>query len=218
MTTFEHAMLGINGALAFGLHEKFGWRIVALSGVAAVAPDWDGIPMLFDMARFESGHRVWGHNLISCLLLGLLLGTLDFRFGFSKWIVRQFAKLKTNGTDSGSVSANQQSLNEEPHVQRNPRWFTLVAVSTIAALTQIPADALVSGGQGLSDWALEPFWPFSAFEFVYPMLPWGNIGLTVIFAIGMLALAKKPHRAKLIAIAALGFVIGYIIVWGTTNG
>ena len=30
MTTFEHAMLGINGALAVGLHRRFGWQIVAM--------------------------------------------------------------------------------------------------------------------------------------------------------------------------------------------
>ncbi|EMI21591.1 hypothetical protein RMSM_01478, partial [Rhodopirellula maiorica SM1] len=80
MTTFEHALLGINGVLAAGLHRDHGWKIVALAGVAAIAPDWDGVPMLIDMSRFEGGHRVWGHNLMACCVLGLLLGTADYRW------------------------------------------------------------------------------------------------------------------------------------------
>jgi hypothetical protein len=55
MTTFEHAMLGINGVLASGIHRRFGWQIVALAGIAAVAPDWDGIPMLVNLVIASGG-------------------------------------------------------------------------------------------------------------------------------------------------------------------
>lgn len=43
MTTFEHAMLGANGVVASGLHDRFGWRLVALAAIAAIVPDWDGL-------------------------------------------------------------------------------------------------------------------------------------------------------------------------------
>jgi len=46
MTTYEHAMLGITGALAAGLHRRYGWQIVAMAGVTAVLPDWDGLSLL----------------------------------------------------------------------------------------------------------------------------------------------------------------------------
>ena len=32
MTVYEHAMLGIDGALAAGLPRRHGWQIVALAG------------------------------------------------------------------------------------------------------------------------------------------------------------------------------------------
>ena len=43
MTSYEHAMLGIDGALALGLHRRYGWQIVAAAGCVAVLPDWDGL-------------------------------------------------------------------------------------------------------------------------------------------------------------------------------
>jgi hypothetical protein len=46
MTFYEHAMIGIDGALAVGLNRCYGWRIVALAGFAAVLPDWDGLTLM----------------------------------------------------------------------------------------------------------------------------------------------------------------------------
>lgn len=207
MTTLEHALLGVNAALALGLHKRFGWRVVPLAAIAAVAPDWDGIPMLFDMARFESGHRVWGHNVLACAVVGLLLVVLDHRFNYTGWIAKQFAKLNSKGkpaSDLTSVLADRGKF----------RWISWFAIATTAALTQIPADLVVSGGSGLSNWPLKPLWPFSTVECVYPLVPWGNVGVTVIFAIAMLGQAKFPSRAQSIAIGALASMTAYILLWG----
>jgi hypothetical protein len=46
MTFFEHGMVGINGALAAGLDRRYGWPIVAMAGVSAMLPDWDGLTIL----------------------------------------------------------------------------------------------------------------------------------------------------------------------------
>jgi hypothetical protein len=35
VTVFEHALLGIDGTLALGLHRRYGWRIAAYSHLAA---------------------------------------------------------------------------------------------------------------------------------------------------------------------------------------
>jgi hypothetical protein len=43
MTFFEHAMVGINGAMAADLHRRHGWPLVALAGFSAILPDWDGL-------------------------------------------------------------------------------------------------------------------------------------------------------------------------------
>ncbi|HID24106.1 MAG TPA: hypothetical protein EYP14_17130 [Planctomycetaceae bacterium] len=70
MTTFEHAMLGVNGAIAAGLTRRHGWRLAAVAGLAAAAPDWDGLTLVFGSAAFAAGHRLWGHNLVACVFVG----------------------------------------------------------------------------------------------------------------------------------------------------
>ncbi len=80
MTTPEHTLVGIHIAFAIGLHRIVGWRGVAMAGIASNIPDWDGLPMLFDMQRFEGGHRVWGHAVISILFSSLLAGYLQNRW------------------------------------------------------------------------------------------------------------------------------------------
>jgi membrane-bound metal-dependent hydrolase YbcI (DUF457 family) len=213
MTTYEHAMLGINGALAAGLQHRFGWKIIALAGVAAVAPDWDGLPMLINMAAFESGHRVWGHNILSCFLLAVALGTLDFRFDLSGRLAQRLARFGPLRELQPLVKVRQSD--QEFGEQSRTVWLTWVTVCFFAALSQIPADAVVSGGKGLSDWALQPFWPFSRQPLIYPLIPWGNVGVTIIFAIGMLLMVRWKKSLQPIAITTLTLVIVYIIAWGT---
>jgi len=204
MTTFEHAMVGVNGALALGLHHSLGWKIIALSAVAAIAPDWDGLPMLIDMEAYEHGHRVWGHSILSCVLLGMLLGAIDWRFD----LIGRFSTLFRRFEPFAEVRS-VLCVRTENHWRHLFIWMT---IATMFALTQLPADAVVSGGKGLSDWPLKPFWPFSSTELVYPMIPWGDIGPTVIFGVGMLALIRWREHTRWIAISTLLCVTGYLLI------
>ena len=221
MTTFEHVMLGANGALAFGLHKKFGWNVVALAGIAAAAPDWDGLPMMVDMARFESGHRVWGHNLLACLILGFIVASLDVRFRFTDWIVKQLNRLVPS-SELNKVDTEEHGNRNQPGSSESSQpvlfWLAWGVIASLSAMTQIPADAVVSGGEGLSHWALKPLWPFSKAEFIYPLVPWGNVGATMIFAGGMICLAKFPRRAQLVATLTLGLVGGFMLSWSRLSG
>src|ERR1043165_7649129 len=85
MTTPEHTLVGIHLAIAAGLHRYYGWPAVALAGIASNVPDWDGLPMLIDMQRFEAGHRVWGHNLLMIAIAALVFGWSQAQF---HWIER----------------------------------------------------------------------------------------------------------------------------------
>ncbi len=80
MTIFEHPMVGINAALAFGLHRRGGWRLVALAGLCAALPDWDGLPLLLGNSWYAEGHRVWGHNLLVGAATAAILATVLYRF------------------------------------------------------------------------------------------------------------------------------------------
>ncbi len=207
MTTFEHALVGVNGLLATGLQKHYGWKLVAIAAVAAVAPDWDGIPMLIDMGRFESGHRVWGHNVLSCFLLAVVLGVTDYYCDLVGGIASRLTRWGPLKELADHVVMRKEIKRREGII-----W---VGVCFVAALSQIPADAVVSGAEGLSDWALKPFWPFSNYLFIYPMVPWGNVGVTLIFAIALIVQVKRPSSARLSAIAALTSVVIYIWFWGT---
>ena len=80
MTTPEHTLVGIHTAIAIGAHRRFGWMVIVLAGIASNLPDWDGLPMLVDMARFESGHRVWGHNFFWIILSSLIVAWSQVRY------------------------------------------------------------------------------------------------------------------------------------------
>ena len=203
MTTFEHAMIGINGALAAGLQRRHGWKIVAFAGFAAVSPDWDGLTILAGMTTFNQAHRVWGHNLLVACLLGAGLAALDFRFDLTTRVARAVLQI---------VRRNHQSLQIRDVAQRQPiGWLVWLLVGVLAALSHLPADLVFSGGYGLPDWKLQVLWPFSPDGFVYPMIPWGDPGVTIVFAAGMFAMVRWPKRIQALAAAALMLMVMYVM-------
>ncbi len=199
-------MLGINGVLATGLQRRFGWQVAALAGLAAIAPDWDGLTILWSTTVFADAHRVWGHNLLACVLLGVMMGTLDYRFDLVTRCARWLQKLlpleiaERNIEIRGSFTMSGQT--------------TWIVVAVAAALSQLPADAVVSGAEGLSDWEVQPFWPFSSQGWVFPLVPWGDVGITVVFVMGMFAMLRWRSRVRLIAVLTLCGAIGYIAIRG----
>lgn len=205
MTTPEHSLVGIHAAIAVGAHQRFGWAFVALAGIASNLPDWDGLPMLFDMARFEHGHRVWGHNLLSIALSSLIVAALQYRF---HWIEAVAARFKSY-------------LPKEGTIERSRIGVPLIMLFLICVAVQIihlPCDMVVSGGNGLSDWRIKPFWPISDVGYVYPLIPWGDIGPTIIMMCGVLAMAKYPQKLPLQSIVTLTILCCYLLIRGWTRG
>lgn len=198
-------MLGANACLACGLHRRHGWRIVALAGVAAIAPDWDGLTVVWDAQLFDQGHRVWGHNIFSCFALAILLTIAQLRCDFLGQVARLLVRIRP---------FQQFGANVGSQVSENRSGTLFLLVSYLACLSQIPADAVVSGGRGLSDWEIKPLWPVSNWSIVYGMVPWGNVGITIIFAISMILMAKFKQSLQQIAIGTLVCVVGYILAWG----
>lgn len=203
--------MGIHFAFATGIHRFVGWRGVAMAGVASNLPDWDGLPMLFDMQRFESGHRVWGHGLLSIFVGALLIAFAQIRWD---WIGCAANKLRSLASEAHSVPFTQ-----------SPEWqhgvIGVVAFASIALYAQIlhlPCDMVVSGGNGLSDWAIQPWWPFSNAAYVYPLIPWGDVGPTVILMVGVIILAKRNSHVSQTSWLTIVALCGYFIVRGWTRG
>ena len=209
MTSFEHAMIGINGALAAGLHRGHEWKIVAFSGAVAVSPDWDGLTIMAGMNTFNQAHRVWGHNFLVAVLLSVCLAALDYRFDLVTRIARATMRM---------VRRDPQQLLIRAADQRRPSgWITWLIVGLLAALSHLPADLVYSGGYGLPDWELKLLWPISHNGYVYPMIPWGDPGVTILFAAGMFAMVRWPAKIQGLACGALLLMVAYVVIRGVTR-
>jgi len=200
MTTFEHAMLGVNGALASGLQHRFGWRVAALAGLAAITPDWDGLTILGGMRLFDQAHRAWGHSFAACVLMAVVLVALDIRFDLLGWGRRTLERLL--GSKAKLIDPRP-----EPNPLRCAVWFI---VALLAMFSHLAADLVYSGAEGLSDWELKLLWPFSQQGFIHPLVRWGDIGVTLIFVTGMFAMLRWRRRVRWIACVTLGCALVYI--------
>lgn len=76
----------------------------------------------------------------------------------------------------------------------------------------------VSGGKGLSDWPIQPLWPFSNVGYVFPLVRWGDIGPTIIMMGAAIVAAKYSQRARVVSIVGLASLIAYMIVQGFRSG
>lgn len=223
MTTYEHFMLGASGTLSCGLYKKQGWQIALFAGVVSVLPDWDGLTILFSSQAFAEGHRVWGHNVLM-ILIGLVIGLLEYRYDFlsrvankviktraGTWFYSELKKLSNPGVEDQNRQGGYALLKLRKH-QRLSGYVIWGAVGFAAIFFHLVADMVVSGTDQLADWKLKLFWPFSDQGYVYPMIPWGDPGMSIIFVIGMLAGCKYPARIQLIATITLTAVVAYIVI------
>ncbi len=206
MTTPEHTLVGIHLAFATGCHHRWGWVAIAVAGIAANLPDLDGLPMLMDMQRFEAGHRVWGHNFLAILLMSLLLAWTQTRY---RWIDRAGSFLTHK-----FVSDDSQRLNTSLEISQkgNNQFFVFALIAMLSQTVHLPCDMVVSGGNGLSDWPIQPFWPFAQTGYIFPMIPWGDVGPTVIMMAGVIWIAKRPKRLQQIAVGTLLVLLTYLVV------
>ncbi len=197
-------MIGVNGALALGLHLRHGWKICAIAGVSAASPDWDGLTLLYSASLYDASHRVWGHNLFACLLGGMLLGQLDYRLDFVTRVGRRFVR-------AARFEIPATALNLRSHYPRQG-LIVWMFTSTAAAISHLPADVFVSGHADYGNWAVQLLWPLSNRGWVDPRIPWGDVGVTLIFIAGTAAMVGRPHRLRWCAAGTLLAVATYVVV------
>lgn len=207
MTTPEHSLVGIHVAFALGLHRTVGWRSIVFAALVSNVPDWDGLPMLFDMKRFESGHRVWGHNFLSIVLTSILLGWTQIRWDWigrmTRWVLSKFPE-----------STSQLEIDVTSKSQGTVGVLAFAFIAMVAQGLHLICDMAVSGGKGLSNWAIEPFWPISNRAYDYPLIPWGDVGPTVILMFGIIMIAKRKEFVSRISVLTLATLLAYLIAFG----
>jgi hypothetical protein len=200
-------MLGLTGVLATGLNRRCGWPLVALAAVAATSPDWDGLTIVAGPAAFAASHRLWGHNVLACVLTGLLMGVLDYQFDVATRCGRFLARKLRLVLPGGMPQVR------ETHCLGG--FAVWVGVAILAALSHLAGDLVFSGTATLPDWELQPWWPFSGAGYIFPLLAWGDAGASIVFAAGMFAMWKWPGRLQLISAATLACVVLYVVLRGT---
>jgi membrane-bound metal-dependent hydrolase YbcI (DUF457 family) len=210
MTTFEHAMVGINGALAAGLGKRYGWPLAAWAGVASILPDWDGLTILFGAHAYDKGHRIWGHNLLVAGLLGALIGYIAHRFGvlenMQRWLAGRWPVFAVSKTGDPSIMPVRQVSQGYTGL-----W---VIVGVVAAYVHLLADIAFSVGNNLSVWGIPLGWPFTSRECAYPLIRWGDVGATLILIASMFAMVRNPTRTRRIAAGSLLLVVAYAFARG----
>lgn len=200
MTLYEHAMLGSTLALAAGLRRRYGWPIVALAGVSAVVPDWDAVSFVFGGAAYDRAHRIWGHNVLVAAALGALVGVAEYR-----------VNLYDRGRRLVRVPDPSAPTSPMDGPRRAPRsWLVWTLTAALASLSHLPADLIYSGRPGMENWPLELLWPFSTRTWAFPIVPWGDVGATLVFIAEMFALYRWPARSELTARLTLGVLVAYI--------
>lgn len=212
MTTPEHTLVGIHLAIAAGCHRWSGWPLVGLVAVASNVPDLDGLPMLFDMQRFEQLHRVLFHNFLAIILTSLVLACSE---AYWAWMSRLTRWLLLKLSTPGSTTAIPKVETARGCASMVGLFFT---TSFFAQAAHLPCDMVVSGGSGLSDWHVLPFWPFSSRGFIFALVPWGDIGPTLILMAGTIWMAKRKSGLTRIALITLSTLIVYLLVRGWMRG
>ncbi len=203
MTTIEHALFGGYLVLASGVNRRYGWPLVAMAGVVAVLPDWDGLTLLGGVDLCDRAHRCWGHALIVCLPIALVFAALDYRLDFVTRLARLCVRPLHLAVDKSKLVVRSSFT-----MQGLLAW-SLVAL--IATLSHVFSDMIFSGYADYADWPIKILWPFSDRGFVYPVIPWGDIGVIVIFFLGLFAMLRWPIKTQRIAVLTLAAAFLYIV-------
>jgi membrane-bound metal-dependent hydrolase YbcI (DUF457 family) len=223
MTIYEHAMVGINGALALGLARRHGWQIVALAGLATVLPDLDGLAIILGPQCYAEGHRLWGHNLLVVGLAAALMSAAVFYTDaptrIQRWLAKRGWGVRNSRWGGGCTATPETDEDSGAAVQLpSQRSYSEVAlwivVGVVAAYSHLLMDVVFSAGRDQPIWGVSLFWPFSNMEYAYPLVRWGDVGATLILAASMFAMVRWPARLQSIAAASLAAVAAYMAVRG----
>jgi membrane-bound metal-dependent hydrolase YbcI (DUF457 family) len=203
MTVYEHAMLGWTLALATGAQRRHGWRIAGMAGIAAALPDIDGLSLLWGPVAFAEIHRVWGHNLLASIVLGITAGAGGYLVNLSARAQRAGAAVLARLASDVKISTAVR-----PFSGHDLAVWTALGVT--AALSHLLADIVYTGNAELVPWPVRLLWPWSERGWELPIVPWGDLVTTGLLVGEMFVLYRWPGRAQLIACLTLLAIGGYV--------
>ena len=148
---------------------------------------------------------MWGHNLLVVGLSAILVSGLAYRYQwpirFQQWMGKRWRVFALNG-EAACIPVCTGG------------WRLWTTVGLLAAYSHLLSDVLFSAGRDKHVWGVPLGWPFSPFAMAYPLVLWGDIGVTLLFVAGMFAMFRWRPATRTIAASVLAMVIGYIAVRG----
>ena len=136
-----------------------------------------------------------------------MIAWVQYRFGFVDGII---ARLKRFTPSDVAITS--------PNDQVPSPYLLLCLVAVLFQVIHLGCDIIVSGGEGLSDWEVLPFWPFHDAGVVFPLIPWGDLGPTVIMMSTAVLMAAYRSRTEVIAISGLTILTAYMLFRGWQRG
>ena len=133
------------------------------------------------------------------------------------WFVRKIGGPpdQTDRPVGGSLRLNEVETRSRGWFRDSLGW---VGAALIVQLVHLPCDMVVSGGRGLTDWPVAPLWPLSRTGYVLPLVPWGDVGPTVILMAGVIQMARVRGRYRSIALVTLAVLVLYLAGRGWMRG
>lgn len=151
------------------------------------------------------GTDIGGHNLLVAGLAAMVISTVAYQWNvlnrIQGWLAKHWKALAVCG-----------QVKTPPH--RRSELFLWIVIGVLAAYSHLLIDAMFSVGKNLPIWGVHLLWPFTGTIWAYPLVPWGNIGVTVIFAMSMFAMLRWPAWIRAIAASSLIAVAGYMAICG----
>jgi hypothetical protein len=140
---------------------------------------------------------VWGHNLLVAGIGGAIVGGIGLLAARSLRVRTLLTRLPAAVPPAPPGTALTAVV-----------W---VVIGTLAGLSHLPADIVFNGGTGLTAWPVPLLWPFSRQSWAVPIVPAGDIAVTLFFVAEMFALYRWPGRVRAIATLTLAAVSAYLL-------
>jgi len=195
MTGPEHGILGV--VLAhLGFHQRWGWRITAVMGVASLLPDVDALSYLAGGMAFSRYHRGPTHSLGGALALSCLLALTCLMV---LWVARRVAaQWRRRGPPP-------LWLDELAAPTGGPlAGFGVVAgASMVAMAAHLLVDALYP-------WPMPLLWPLSGARFCLALFGWADAGVLAILLATMFALGIWRTRSRRAAVGGIAALTAYV--------
>ncbi len=189
MTSIEHSIFAFNFSVWARGKRPAAFHVAVMA--AALAPDVDGLSVIFGTDAYVRYHRTFGHGALPAVVLGVAAAALVLAF-----MPQRFRRLAPGDPDAGRIGLS---------------WQGLAFAGAIGALSHLVADSLYP-------WPVPFAWPFSSAGFCWPLLPWGDLVIAGLMIASMFAHALARRHQRSVSAATFAALGAYLVLRMWSHG